>query len=280
MSSIDARTRSAGRNATTSTAFEALTRIGFVARGAVYAIIGLLAIQVAIHGGSSRPTNQRGALETIQKQPFGHWLLIAVAVGLGGYALWRFVQAAFGQGPEGGGDHSTFGRIVAAASGCAYLAMCALAVSVLAGSSSQSSSQSSSNPHKSAAGVLGWPGGQWLVGAAGAIFIGVALYQGYKGVSRKFLEEDKTEEMGPTTTRWFTRIGVVGYLARMVAFGLIGIFVVKAAIDYAPSKAVGLDGALQRLAHHSYGPYLLAVVAAGLIAFGVYSIADARYRRI
>jgi hypothetical protein len=276
MSSIDARTRSAGRNATTSTAFEALTRIGFVARGAVYAIIGLLAIQVAIHGGSSRPTNQRGALETIQKQPFGHWLLIAVAVGLGGYALWRFVQAAFGQGPEGGGDHSTFGRIVAAASGCAYLAMCALAVSVLAGSSSQSSS----NPHKSAAGVLGWPGGQWLVGAAGAIFIGVALYQGYKGVSRKFLEEDKTEQMGPTTRRWFTRIGVVGYLARMVAFGLIGIFVVKAAIDYAPSKAVGLDGALQRLAHHSYGPYLLAVVAAGLIAFGVYSIADARYRRI
>jgi Domain of Unknown Function (DUF1206) len=276
MSSIDARTRSAGRKATTSTAFEALTRIGFVARGAVYAIIGLLAIQVAIHGGSSRPTNQRGALETIQKQPFGHWLLIAVAVGLGGYALWRFVQAAFGQGPEGGGDHSTFGRIVAAASGCAYLAMCALAVSVLAGSSSQSSS----NPHKSAAGALGWPGGQWLVGAAGAIFIGVALYQGYKGLSRKFLEEDKTEQMGPTTRRWFTRIGVVGYLARMVAFGLIGIFVVKAAIDYAPSKAVGLDGALQRLAHHSYGPYLLAVVAAGLIAFGIYSIADARYRRI
>ena len=277
MSSIDARTRAAGRNAANSPAFAALTRIGFVARGAVYAIIGVLAIQVAIHKGSSRPTNQRGALETIQKQPFGHWLLIAVAVGLGGYALWRFVQAGIrARGPEGGGDHSTFGRIVAAASGCAYAAMCALAVSVLAGASSQSSS----NPHKSAAGVLGWPAGQWIVGAAGAIFIGVALYQGYKGVSRKFLEEDKTEEMGPTTRRWFTRIGVVGHLARMVAFGLIGIFVVKAAIDYAPSKAVGLDGALSKLAHHAYGPYLLAVVAAGLVAFGLYSIADARYRRI
>jgi hypothetical protein len=275
-SSIDARTRAAGHSATSSTAFAALTRLGFVARGAVYAIIGVLAIQVAMHKGSSRPTNQRGALETIQKQPFGHWLLIAVAVGLGGYALWRFVQAAFGQGPEGGGDHSTFGRIVAAASGCAYTAMCALAVSVLAGASSHSSS----NPHKSAAGVLGWPEGQWIVGAAGAIFIGVALYQGYKGVSRKFLEEDKTDQMGPATKRWFTRIGVVGYLARMVAFGIIGIFVVKAAIDYAPAKAVGLDGALSKLAHHSYGPYLLGVVAAGLVAFGLYSIADARYRRI
>jgi hypothetical protein len=275
-SSIDARTRAAGRNATNSTAFEVLTRLGFVARGAVYAIIGLLAIQVAIHKGGSHPTNQRGALETIQKEPFGHWLLIAVAVGLGGYALWRFVQAAFGQGPEGGGDHSTFGRIVAAASGCAYTAMCALAVSVLAGASSQSSS----NPHKSAAGVLGWPEGQWIVGAAGAIFIGVALYQGYKGVSKKFLKEDKTDQMGPATKRWFTRIGVGGYLARMVAFGLIGIFIVKAAIDYAPAKAVGLDGALSKLAHHSYGPYLLGVVAVGLVAFGLYSIADARYRRI
>jgi hypothetical protein len=128
--------------------------------------------------------------------------------------------------------------------------------------------------------VLGWPGGQWIVGIAGVLFIGVALYQGYKGVTRKFLDEDKTGEMGPSTRRWITRIGVVGHLARMVAFGLIGIFVVKAAVDYAPRKAVGLDGALANLAHQSYGTFLLAVVAAGLVAFGVYSIADARYRRI
>ena len=128
--------------------------------------------------------------------------------------------------------------------------------------------------------MLGWPAGQWIVGAAGAIFIGVALYQGYKGVSKKFLEEDKTQEMGPTVRRWFTRLGIVGHLARMVAFGLIGIFAVKAAIDYAPSKAVGLDGALGKIVRHAYGPYLLAVVAAGLVAFGLYSIADARYRRI
>lgn len=275
-SSISTRARSAGRNSTHGTAFEALARAGFVARGIIYGIIGLLAIQVAVHAGGGQPTNQRGALETVQKQPFGHWLLIAVAIGLGGYALWRFVQALFGHGPEGRGDASAFGRIVAFASGCAYAAMCALAVSILLGTSSQTSS----NPHKSAAGVLGWPGGQWIVGIAGAVFIGVALYQGYKGVSRKFLDEDKTGEMGPFTRRWITRIGVVGHLARMVAFGLIGIFVVRAAVDYAPKKAVGLDGALAKLAHQSYGTFLLIVVAAGLCAFGVYSIADARYRRI
>jgi hypothetical protein len=199
-----------------------------------------------------------------------------VAVGLGGYALWRFVQAIVGHGPEGGGDHSTMGRIVAASSGVAYAGMCALAVAILLGASSQSSS----SPHKSAAGVLDWPGGRWLVGAAGAIFIGVALYQGYKGLSRKFLEEDKTEQMGPTARRWITIIGIVGHLARMVAFGLIGIFVVKAAVDYAPRKAVGLDGALSKLVHQTYGTALLFLVAAGLVAFGLYSIADARYRRI
>ena len=154
--------------------------------------------------------------------------------------------------------------------------MCALAVSILLGTSSQSSG----NPHKSAAGVLGWPGGQWIVGIAGLIFIGVALFQGYKGVTLKFLEEDKTEQMGRLTERWITIMGVVGHLARMVAFGLIGIFIVKAAVDYSPQSAVGLDGALERLARQSYGTFLLAVVAAGLIAFGVYSIAEARYRRI
>jgi hypothetical protein len=275
-SRIEIEARTAARDTTHSTAFEALTRTGFVARGLIYAIIGGLAIEVATHSTPNSPTNQRGALETIDKQPLGHWLLIVVAIGLGAYAVWRFVQAWVGHGPEGGGDQSAFGRISAAASGCAYLAMCALAVSILVGTSSQSSS----NPHKSAAGVLGWPGGQWIVGVAGLIFIGVALYQGYKGVTLKFLDDDKTEKMGRLTERWITISGVVGHLARMVAFGLIGVFVVKAAIDYAPKNAVGLDGALEKLSRQTYGAFLLAVVAAGLIAFGLYSIAEARYRRI
>jgi hypothetical protein len=275
-SRLEFQARSAGTTTTHSTAFEVLTRIGFIARGVIYAIIGGLAIQVATHATPKTPTNQKGALETIDKQPLGHWLLIVVAAGLGAYALWRFVQAYVGHGPEGGGDDSAFGRISAAASGVAYLAMCALAISILAGASSQSSS----SPHKSTAGVLGWPGGQWIVGIAGAIFVGVALYQGYKGVSRKFLEEDKTGEMGPLVMRWITISGVIGHLARMVAFGLIGVFLIKAAVDYAPNKAVGLDGALEKLARESYGTFLLAVVAAGLIAFGLFSIAEARYRRI
>ena len=156
--------------------------------------------------------------------------------------------------------------------------MCALAVAILLGSASQSSS---SSPHTSAAGVLGWPGGQWIVGAAGAIFIAVALYQGYKGLTPQVPRGGQDRADGARQPGAGLRsIGVVGHLARMVAFGLIGVFIVRAALDYAPKKAVGLDGALSKLAHQTYGTALLFVVAAGLVAFGMYSIADARYRRI
>ena len=92
--------------------------------------------------------------------------------------------------------------------------------------------------------------------------VGVALYQGYRGLTKKFLKDSKVEEMSPATKTWITRIGMVGHLARMVVFGLVGVFLVKAAIDYNPKKAVGLDGALAKIVNHSYGPLLLGLVAA------------------
>jgi hypothetical protein len=154
--------------------------------------------------------------------------------------------------------------------------MCAVAVKILTGSGGETSGHTA----KATAGVLGWPGGTWIVGIAGALFVGIALYQGYRGVTQDFLKDAKTGEMGATIRRWYKAVAVFGHLARMVVFGLVGIFLVKAAIDYEPSKAVGLDGALAKLANHSYGPALLGVVAAGLVAFAVYSFADVRYRKI
>ena len=106
------------------------------------------------------------------------------------------------------------------------------------------------------------------------------LARGYKGLKRKFLEKSKTNEMSPRVETLFTGLGVFGHLARMVVFVLIGYFLVKAAIDYDPQAAITLDGALGKIAHASYGPLLLGVVAAGLIGFGAYSFADARYRKI
>jgi hypothetical protein len=99
-------------------------------------------------------------------------------------------------------------------------------------------------------------------------------------VSQKFLDDSKVEEMPPAVKTWIGRLGTVGHLARMVVFGLVGIFLIRAAVDFNPRKAVGLDGALAKVAHAAYGPYLLGVVAVGLIAFALFSFSDARYRRI
>jgi hypothetical protein len=263
----------AGESFVQSSAFELLSRAGFVARGLIYAIIGILALKLALgHGG--KLTDQKGALHTIARQPFGKLLLTLVAIGLGGYSLWRLIRAVIGHGPEG--SDSGFDRVAAFASGIAYGVMCALAIEILLGSGGGNGG----NVKKSTAGALGWPAGTWIVGIAGVVLFGVALYQGYRGITRKFLEDSKVEEMKPEVKKWITRLGTVGHLARMVVFGLVGIFLVKAAIDYNARKAVGLDGALAKITHYSYGPFLLGIVAVGLIAFAVYSLSDARYRRI
>jgi Domain of Unknown Function (DUF1206) len=266
-------TQRAGNKVGQSSAFEALARAGFVARGVIYGTIGILAIKVAL-GAGGKTTNQTGALKTIAHQPFGKVLLILVAIGLGGYALWRFIHVLIGHGPEKSDDK--FERLAALGSGVTYALICAIAVSILLGSGSSSSG----SPKKPAAGVLGWPGGTWIVGLAGAVLCGVALYQLYRGLTQDFLKDSKTEEMSPAVRKWIMWIGTFGHLARTVVFGLVGIFLIKAAVEYDPNKAVGLDGALAKLANHSYGEWLLGVVAAGLIAFAIYSLSDARYRRI
>jgi hypothetical protein len=252
--------------------FEWLARAGLVARGVVYAIIGILALKLAV-GDGGKATNQQGALRTIADRPFGKTLLVLVAIGLAGYALWRLVRAALGHGPEQRDSGSD--RIAALASGIAYAILCVTAVKILTGAST-----GSGTPKTATGGVLDWTGGRLLVGVAGAALIGVAGYQAYKGIKKKFLEDSKTEQMSHNVRRAFTALGVFGHLARAVVFTLIGYGLIRAAIDYDPDKAVGLDGALLKLANASYGPWVLGLVAAGLVGFAAYSVVDARYRRV
>jgi H+/Cl- antiporter ClcA len=265
--------RATGDDVARSPQLEWLARAGLVARGVIYAIIGVLAIKLAL-GEGGETTNQQGALETIAKQPFGKALLIVMAVGLAGYATWRLVRAAIGHGPEASDD--TKERLAGLASGIAYALLCVTAVSILIGSGGGGSG----GPEKATGGVLDWPGGQILVAIAGLVMIGVGLEQGYKGIKKKFLEQSKTEQMSERVKRAFTALGVFGHLARMVVFSLIGYFLVRAAIDYDADEAVGLDGALSKLVQASYGPILLGIVAVGLIGFAAYSVADARYRKV
>jgi hypothetical protein len=262
-----------GEKVARSSGFEWLSRAGFVARAAIYLIIGVLALELAV-GVGGKATSQQGALQTLARQPFGKVLLVLVIVGFAGYAAWRLTRAALGHGPEG--SDTGLDRIAALGSGIVYGGLCVIAVQVLLGATGSSAAQT----HDATANVLGWPAGTWLVGVAGAVLVGVGLYQGYRALSHDFLEDAKVEQMSPGVKDAYAFVGAFGYLARMLVFVLVGTFLIQAAMDYDARKAIGLDGALAKVANQSFGHVALGVVAAGLIAFGLYSLADARYRRI
>jgi uncharacterized protein DUF1206 len=254
-----------------------IARFGFAARGVLYILIGVLAVELAL-GQGGRNASQAGALQTVGHQPFGAVLLIAIAIGFAGYALWRFMQAALGHGPEGGGEDSAGYRIMALLSGLIYLSFMVLTIRVL--TSPHHNAGSKPKPSHAAAGVLSLPGGQLVLGIVAIVLIGAGVYQAYRGVTAEFLKEAKTGEMSPVVRTWYERIGRIGYLGRAAVFGLTGALVADAAIANSARKAKGLDGALQKLSNQPYGVVLLLVIAAGLVAFGLYSLADARYRRI
>src|SRR5579859_4085391 len=159
--------------------FELLVRAGFATRAVTYGVVGgiALALALAVRPAPAAPS-QQGALAFVAKAPLGHVAVAVAAAGLLAYALWKFGQALFGRGPEGGGGAKPFDRVASAGGGIVYLGFCAVAVRILFGSSSSGSSA----PSKTAAGVLGWPGGPVLVGIAGAVLIGISLYQAYDAV--------------------------------------------------------------------------------------------------
>ena len=264
--------RSAVRTHSGRQGLEVLARVGLIARGLVYGVIGILAFKLAV-GAGGKTTSQSGALQEIAGQPLGTVLLIALAIGLAAYAIWRLSEGVAGSRPDD--DGSLQRRVAAIGSAVAYAALCVTAVKIIAGAHA-----SSGSPKPAAAGILGWPGGPEIVAVAGLVIIGIGVYQGYKGIARKFLEDSRTERMGQGTEAAFTTLGIVGHVARAVTFMLIGYGLIKAALDYSAKSAVGLDGALQKLAHASAGPLLLGIVALGFIAFALYSFADARYHRV
>ncbi len=268
------RRRQEAQRVTRQPAFAWLARSGLAARGVVYAVIGILAFEVAI-GVGGKTASQRGALESIAGEPLGRVLLVIVAVGLAGYAVWRLFTAVVGSGnPEERKPHR---RAAAFVSGLVYAGLCYTAIRILIGAST---SGGSSSPKHEAAGVLGWPGGPELVAIAGGVLAGVAIAQAYIGISRTFVDDSDTSRMRESVKRGFAALGAFGYLARAAVFALIAYGVVKAAVDYTPRSAIGLDGALAKLAHSSYGPVLLGVVAAGLAGFAIFSFVEARYRKI
>jgi hypothetical protein len=249
--------------------YAALARTGLVAKGVSFGIVGVLAIKLAL-GDGGKATSREGALQSLAQHSFGEVLLILLAVGFAAYALWRFVQA-FAEGEWGKGI-GYVGR------GLIYAGLTFSTIKILVGS--ETGGSQNQKAHKTAATVLSWPAGTWIVGFAGAAIVGAGLWNLYRGLSRKFEDKWRLQGMSHTARKWGGRAGAVGHVARAVVFTLIGIFVVKAALDYNPRDAIGIDGALQKLAHASYGPYLLGLTAAGLLCYGLYCLVDARYRDV
>jgi hypothetical protein len=258
-------------------------RAGLLAKAALYGIIGALALAVAL-GAGGETTDQKGALATLTDEPAGEVLIGLLAVGLLAYGVWRLVQAIFDTGGEGEDATGVVTRIGYAASGAIHLALFAFAIRLLAGSggsasgagSGSGSGSGSGQEQQTTAGVLGWPGGRAIVIVAALVIIGVGAYNAYRGVTKGFMEE---LDVGGGPRRAVETIGLVGHVARGVVFALVGVFLMKAAIEFDPSEAVGLDGALARLADQPYGQVLLGLAAAGLLAYAAYCVADARYHR-
>ena len=256
---------------------ERLARLGYMTKGIVYAIVGVLAVQAAI-GAGGQTTDQKGALRAIAAQPFGKFLLALVGLGLIGYVIWRFVEAI--QDPEhrGGKAKDWARRLGSAISGIIYASLAFSAIRLAMGSSANSSSSHSTQDWT--ARLMSQPFGQWLVALVGAFIIGLGFYQFYKAYKAKFRKRLKLQEMSPTEETWAMRLGRFGEAARGVVFVIIGFFLLEAARQSDPNQARGLDGALQSLAQQPYGPWLLGIVALGLVAYGIHMGVQARYRRI
>ena len=265
-----------GRRAGKSRWVEGLGRVGLVAKGVIYLVVGILAINVAL-GAREESPDREGALRTIGEQPFGKSLLVLLAVGLAGYALWRFAQAILDRDSEGEGAKGLAKRGASLAKGGLYAILCGLTISALLDDESRSGG---GNEKKATAGVFDLPAGRYLVYAAGIGFLAAAVFNGYRAVTCKFNRKLKQSEMNEAEETAATGVGILGHLARMVVFGLVGAFLVKAAWEFDSRQARGLDGALLEVSQQPYGGVLLGAVAAGLIAYALYCFVQARYRDV
>lgn len=256
---------------------EWLARIGYAAKGIVYIVIGGIALQAAF-GGGDRVTGSEGALESIARQPFGRVMIALVGLGLVGYAVWKLVQAV--RDPEGmGGDaKGNAARAGYFISGIIHGSLALEAGRLVLGSGMNDGSGSGADSRTAM--LMEQPFGRWLVGLVALGIIAFGLYELYRAYKTDLAKRMHLEELDADTRRWVIRSGRFGLAARGVVFALIGWFLVQAALHFNPQEARGLGGALQSLQGESYGPWLLGLVALGLVAYGIFALVKARYRRI
>jgi hypothetical protein len=251
--------------------------VGLIAYGVVHLLVAWLAVQLAWAGRSGESADQSGAMATLAESPLGMPLLWILAVGLIALAAW---QAAEVLRWRSGWSASGKDRMKALRkSGNAlvkaviYGALAVLAIRFATGSGQSSSS----SQQQTTAGVFGWPAGQWIVGAAGLVLIGVGAWHVRKGLNKHFLKQIDTTEASPGALKLVTRLGQVGFPGKGIALAGVGGLLIWAAVTFDPSKARGLDGAMHAILDLPFGQILLTVVAVGIAAFGAFCLVRARY---
>lgn len=257
-----------------STPVRIAARVGLLSYGLTHLLIAWLVLQIAFGGGGQR-ANATGAFEQIAQNPVGRALLWVLVAGFVAVAFWRLQQVVWGFSYET--DRATRLR-KRAASGLRVVLFAGLAV--LAGrTAAGGGGGGGSGGQRAAAGVLGLPGGQFLVGAAGVVVVVAGVIKAWSGWKKRFIS-DMNLPLHPRARRTAVLTGQVGFVGRGFATVLVGVLVVVAAIRFRPEEANGLDGALRTLAQQPFGPWLLVLVALGLTVYGVFCFFDARYHRV
>lgn len=246
-----------------------LARVGHVVNGLLHLVIAGIALQVAWGAGGGEQADQSGALAALAAQPLGMVLLWVFVVGAGALALWYLTEVI---SPPPGEDEVT-DRVKAGAKALVYAAIAWSAAKFATGSGSSGSSEEQTKGLTQT--LMSYPAGQVLVVVVGIAVIAVGGYYIRKGVNQGFLD-DLRRNPGVLATS----VGTLGYPAKGLVLGLVGVFFVVAAVQQKSEEATGLDGALKALKDQPFGPYLLTAVALGIIAFGLYCFVRARYARI
>jgi hypothetical protein len=249
-----------------------MARAGLAARGVIYILIGWVAILVAL-GHSANQADQQGALQLLVGKPYGLVSLWLLGIGFAGYALWRLSEAVFGVTGEGNGAGP---RLKSLGRALVYASFAYLTFKVISGKQGSQAGQQ----QDLTASAMHHSGGRLLVGIVGVIVVVAGLALVVEGIRHKFMKYLRTAQMSPRTRRTVERIGTVGTAARGLVFALAGALVIDAAVTFQPSKAGGLDKALLTLRNQPFGKFLLIIAAIGLIIFGIYGLAEARWRRV
>ena len=252
-------------------------RFGLATKGFSYILVAVIALRVATEGGG-QTEDREGALKTLADEPFGWALLAMVALGFASYAMWQLARAIFDRDNEGDDPKGIGKRLGQVGKAILYGTLAVITGSLLFESSGGGGGGQTED--KATAIALGWPGGRWIVGGVGLAIIGAGVFNAFRALSGSFRDDLREEQMSGAERPWYTALGVFGHLARAVVFGLIGVFIVRAAYQYDPDEAIGLDGALQKLAAETYGAYLLGAVALGLGAYGLFCLVEAKYRDV